>query len=55
MKRIGLKDFSIGSGLIFILGPCVIESEGATLSTLEALKRVTADLGVPFIFKSSYD
>jgi len=53
--RIGLKDFSIGSGLIFILGPCVIESEGATLSTLEALKRVTADLGVPFIFKSSYD
>src|SRR3972149_2330551 len=55
MMRIGLKDFSIGSGLFFILGPCVIESEEATLSTLEELKRVTSSLKAPFVFKSSYD
>jgi len=55
MKRIGLKDFFIGSGLFFILGPCVIESEETTLSTLEELKRITSSLKVPFVFKSSYD
>lgn len=55
MKRIGLKDFTIGSGLFFILGPCVIESEETTLSTLEELKRITSGLRAPFVFKSSYD
>lgn len=55
MKRIGLKDFAIGEGLFFILGPCVIESEAITLRTAEALKRITAELKVPFVFKSSYD
>jgi 2-dehydro-3-deoxyphosphooctonate aldolase (KDO 8-P synthase) len=55
MKRIGLKDFAIGEGLFFILGPCVIEDEATTLRTVEALKRITAELKVPFVFKSSYD
>ena len=41
--------------LALIAGPCVIESESATLETAERLKRITADLGIPFIFKSSYD
>ena len=41
--------------LVLIAGPCVIESESATLETAERLKKITADLGVPFIFKSSYD
>ena len=41
--------------LVLIAGPCVIESESATLETAERLKNITADLGVPFIFKSSYD
>lgn len=41
--------------LALIAGPCVIESESATLETAERLKKITADLGVPFIFKSSYD
>ncbi len=38
-----------------IAGPCVIESEASALETAERLKRITADLGIPFIFKSSYD
>jgi 2-dehydro-3-deoxyphosphooctonate aldolase (KDO 8-P synthase) len=41
--------------LVLIAGPCVIESESATLETAERLKKITTDLGVPFIFKSSYD
>jgi len=41
--------------LALIAGPCVIESESATLETAERLKKITADLGVPFVFKSSYD
>jgi 2-dehydro-3-deoxyphosphooctonate aldolase (KDO 8-P synthase) len=41
--------------LVLIAGPCVIESESATLETAERLKKITADLGIPFIFKSSYD
>src|SRR3972149_7770655 len=55
MMRIGVKDFYIDSVLFFILGPCVIESEETTLSTLEELKRVTSSLKAPFVFKSSYD
>lgn len=41
--------------LVLIAGPCVIESESATLETAERLKKITADLGIPFVFKSSYD
>jgi 2-dehydro-3-deoxyphosphooctonate aldolase (KDO 8-P synthase) len=41
--------------LALIAGPCVIESESATLETAELLKKITADLAIPFIFKSSYD
>jgi len=41
--------------LFFMLGPCVIEDEAVTLKTLEGLVKITEDLGVPFIFKASYD
>jgi 2-dehydro-3-deoxyphosphooctonate aldolase (KDO 8-P synthase) len=40
---------------VLIAGPCVIESEAVTLEAAERLKRITDDLGIPFIFKSSYD
>jgi 2-dehydro-3-deoxyphosphooctonate aldolase (KDO 8-P synthase) len=38
-----------------IAGPCVVESESLQLNTAEQLKRITDDLGIPFIFKSSFD
>ena len=41
--------------LVLIAGPCVIESESATVETAERLKKIAAALGIPFIFKSSYD
>ena len=41
--------------LFLIAGPCVIESEALALSTAEALKEITQQLGIPFIYKSSFD
>jgi len=41
--------------LFLIAGPCVVESESLTLSIAGQLKELTGELGVPFIFKASYD
>jgi 2-dehydro-3-deoxyphosphooctonate aldolase (KDO 8-P synthase) len=46
----------VGEGQLFLIaGPCVIESESHALKMALAIQRVTGDLGVPFIFKASYD
>jgi len=36
-------------------GPCVIESEKMALQTAEQLKEITTKLGIPFVYKSSFD
>jgi len=41
--------------LFLIAGPCVIESEQHARSLADAVQRIAADLGVPYIFKASYD
>lgn len=41
--------------LFLIAGPCVIESEQLALDTAGELKRLTAELEIPFVFKSSFD
>ena len=41
--------------LFLIAGTCVVESEQMTLDTAGALKEICAELGVPFIYKSSFD
>ena len=41
--------------VFLIAGPCVIESRQMALDTAAALKEITAALGVPFIYKSSFD
>ena len=41
--------------LFIIAGPCVIESEELALETAGALKEMTTRLGIPFIYKSSFD
>jgi 2-dehydro-3-deoxyphosphooctonate aldolase (KDO 8-P synthase) len=41
--------------LFLIAGPCVVESEQLQIDVAGKLKEMCADLGVPFIFKSSYD
>jgi 2-dehydro-3-deoxyphosphooctonate aldolase (KDO 8-P synthase) len=46
----------VGGGQLFLIaGPCVIESEAHARSMADSIQRVTADLGVPYIFKASYD
>ena len=44
-----------GGGLFLIAGPCVIESEGHALKMAESIREEVRKLGVPFIFKASYD
>jgi len=41
--------------LFLIAGPCVVESEQLVLDTAGTLKELTGRLGVPFVFKASYD
>ncbi len=57
MKKIALKQFEIGAenGFVVVAGPCVIEDEGSTMKIASVLKDLTTKLGIPFIFKASYD
>ncbi|MDD3844786.1 MAG: 3-deoxy-8-phosphooctulonate synthase [Syntrophorhabdaceae bacterium] len=55
-KEITIGNVTIGRRpFVFIGGPCVIEGRDITLKTARSLARITGELGVPFIFKSSYD
>ncbi|MBT9331118.1 3-deoxy-8-phosphooctulonate synthase [Acidipila sp. 4G-K13] len=46
----------VGTGQLFLVaGPCVIESEAHVHKIADAIQRITSDLGVPYIFKASYD
>ena len=44
-----------GGSLFLIAGPCVIEDPEMVVSTARELKAITGRLGIPFIFKASYD
>jgi len=44
-----------GSPIILMAGPCVIESEAHATYLADALVDITSRLGIPFIFKASYD
>ena len=52
-----LCGFNVGANqpLFLIAGTCVVESEAMTLDTAGALQEITSDLGIPFIYKSSFD
>ncbi len=52
-----LCDFEVGLDRPFFLiaGPCVIESRELAHETAGKLKEITAELGIPFIYKSSFD
>ena len=52
-----LCNFEIGLDKPFFLiaGPCVIESAQLQMDTAGTLKEITTELGIPFIFKSSFD
>jgi 2-dehydro-3-deoxyphosphooctonate aldolase (KDO 8-P synthase) len=52
-REINVRGIPIGGNKPFVLiaGPCVIESESATLEAASRLKQITSELGIPFIFK----
>jgi len=54
--KIHVKNVVVGDGLplVLIAGPCVVESRDLVFRTAEKLCGVTRQLGIPFIFKSSY-
>ena len=57
MKRVKVGDFEIGARrpLAVIAGPCVIENRESSLRHASLLKEAANRVGVPYIFKSSYD
>ncbi len=54
MKLCGFE-VGLDRPLFLIAGPCVIESEQLALDTAGRLKEITGRLGIPFIYKSSFD
>ena len=54
MKLCGF-DVGLQQPFFLIAGPCVIESEQLQMDTAGTLKEITTSLGIPFIFKSSFD
>ena len=49
-------NISVGRGQLFLIaGPCVIESEQHARGMADAIQRIASDLGIPYIFKASYD
>lgn len=56
-KVISIERIKIGgrNPMVIIAGPCVIESEEHALFMTKAIKEISGRLGIPFIFKASYD
>jgi len=54
MKLCGF-DIGLDQPFFLIAGPCVIESEQLQMDVAGQLKEITGSLGIPFIFKSSFD
>jgi 2-dehydro-3-deoxyphosphooctonate aldolase (KDO 8-P synthase) len=54
MKLCGF-DIGLDKPFFLIAGPCVIESRQMAFDTAGQLKEICAELGIPFIYKSSYD
>jgi len=53
--KLGNYDLKQGGPLFVIAGPCVLENEETPLEIGHAMKTICDDLGLPYIFKASYD
>lgn len=56
-RVVEVRHLRLGSdGPLFVIaGPCVVENESLCLTVAERVQQITSKLGLPFIFKSSYD
>lgn len=56
MTPFKIGNVELGAGELFLIaGPCVVESQAHAMKMAEAISRITDQLGVPYIFKASYD
>ncbi len=57
MNTIKIKDFEVGAGnpLVLLAGPCVLESYERALYIGKGIKEITSRLGIPYVFKASFD
>ena len=56
MKQIQIGDFTVGNGELFLMaGPCVIEDPDRTLAIGKRAKEICQKIGIPYIFKASFD
>jgi 2-dehydro-3-deoxyphosphooctonate aldolase (KDO 8-P synthase) len=56
VKPFKVGDVEVGGPELFLIaGPCLVESESHALKMAEAIRAITDRVGVPYIFKSSYD
>lgn len=56
IKKVKLNNFEIGGDKLTVLaGPCAMESKDILFSAAEALKKITSEAGVNFVFKCSFD
>jgi len=56
-KHLRIQDITIGNDLPFVLiaGPCVLESRNHALEMSSAISEITNKLGIPFVYKTSFD
>jgi 2-dehydro-3-deoxyphosphooctonate aldolase (KDO 8-P synthase) len=56
-RTVAVGNYTCGEGqpLLFIAGPCVIESHDLTLRIAETLARIAAKFSIPLVFKASFD
>jgi 2-dehydro-3-deoxyphosphooctonate aldolase (KDO 8-P synthase) len=55
-EQFHLGPIAVGNGKLFLIaGPCVLEGEAHARMLGEAILRITSDLGIPYVFKASYD
>ena len=56
VKPFKIGSVEVGGGELFLIaGPCVVESEAHALKMAHAIRAITGRVGVPYIFKASYD
>src|SRR5215213_6401786 len=56
IKSYKVGNVEVGGGELFLIaGPCLVESESHALKMAEAIRAITDKLGIPYIYKSSYD
>lgn len=57
MHTVKIGNFEVGAGnpLVLLAGPCVLESYERSLYIGKTIKEITSRLGIPYVFKASFD